>query len=312
MTIQEAKLYGKKKLINSPTPELDTSVILQFVTGLDKTKLLLERDKVLTLQQQSDFENAIDRRTTGFPVAYITGCKEFYGYDFSVTPDVLIPKPDTEVLIDNALNYLGQIYAANEGPGGTVTSIPEVCDMCSGSGCVGTSIMAALRDNDGIAVNDLPKMTFADISLKALEVTRKNAEAILGEEIMSKLRFSHSNLFDNVPFKFDMIVTNPPYVPHSESLELLKDGRSEPLLALDGDVSDEGNWTGTEDGLALIRRLIPQCFEHLVRGGILLMETGEYNAEETARLFKECGFKNVHIEYDMNGMMRDVIGEKFE
>ena len=107
-----------------------------------------------------------------------------------------------------------------------------------------------------------------------------------------------------------MIVTNPPYVPHSESVELLKDGRSEPLLALDGDVDLDGKPSGTDDGLGLIRQLVPQCYEHLNRNGVLIMETGEYNAEETAELFKLAGFRNVIIEYDMNEMMRDVVGIK--
>ena len=105
-------------------------------------------------------------------------------------------------------------------------------------------------------------------------------------------------------------MTNPPYVPHSESVELLKDGRSEPLLALDGDVDEYGEYDFTDDGLSLIRRLVPQCYEHLNRNGVLIMETGDYNAEETAELFKQAGFRNVRIEYDMNEMMRDVVGVK--
>ena len=308
-TLKTAVNPAGRKL--TETPELDADILLQHILKQNRTWLMVHREYELSEDEEKAFTEAVSLRCTGLPVAYITGHKEFYGYDFAVTPDVLIPKPDTEVLIDHALNYLGQQYSTLEGPGGTLSAIPEVCDMCSGSGCVGISILKALQENDGIEENNLPKMTFADISLKALAVTRKNAAALLSDNCQSKLRFAQSNLFDNVPFKYDIIVTNPPYVPHSESIELLKDGRKEPLLALDGDVSDEGDWTGTEDGLSLIRRLIPQCREHLVRGGVLLMETGEYNAEETARLFEEAGFKNVHIEKDMNGRERDVIGEKF-
>jgi release factor glutamine methyltransferase len=93
-------------------------------------------------------------------------------------------------------------------------------------------------------------------------------------------------------------------------VELLKDGRSEPLPALDGDVNEAGESSGSDDGLALIRRLVPQCYQHLNRNGVLIMETGEYNAEATAELFKQAGFRNIHIEYDMNEMMRDVVGVK--
>jgi len=176
-------------------------------------------------------------------------------------------------------------------------------------------------------------LTFADISSAALEITQRNAEKLLRAEISPlrcapvemtgtsnvtssvverspSLNFVQSNLFDSISDSFDLIVTNPPYVPHVESLELLADGRSEPLLALDGDVDEQTKYCGTSDGLSLIRRLVPQCYEHLVHGGKLIMETGEYNAEETAELLKKAGFKNVHIEKDMNDMLRDVCGEK--
>ena len=267
MNILEAKKYGKEQLKNSPSPDLDVSVLLQFVTGFDRTQLLLKRDCNLSKEQETNFLDAIKRRKTGLPVAYITGHKEFYGYDFYVTPAVLIPKPDTEILIDQALNSLALFYSKNENKDGSIKKIPEICDMCSGSGCVGISVLKALLENDGIPVNCLPKMTFVDISADALEITKKNAERLLGKgeklnnpenltSALSKLRFIQSNLFENVPFSFDYILTNPPYVPHSESLELLKDGRSEPLLALDGDVGSDGEYSGTEDGLFLIKRLV--------------------------------------------------------
>ena len=312
MTFQEAKLYGKNQLASSPTPDLDTAVLLQHITGFDKTHLLLNRDFELSGEQKSDFLAAIEKRKTGLPVAYIIGHKEFFGLDFLVTPDVLIPKPDTELLVELALDALEDKFRANP------ASIPTVCDMCTGSGCVGISINAELRMR-----NAELKMTFVDISEKALEVARKNAQRLLGtgepsdqcpvshyELSIMNCAFVQSNLFENIPHTFDLIVTNPPYVPHSESLELLKDGRSEPLLALDGDVTENGEYARTEDGLSLIRRLLPQCYEHLNRNGVLIMETGEYNAQETAELFRQAGFRNVRIEYDMNEMMRDVVGVK--
>ena len=312
MTIQEAKLYGKINLPDSPTPELDTAVLLQHITGFDKTHLLLNRDFELSGGQEADFLAAIEKRKTGLPVAYITGHKEFFGLDFLVTPDVLIPKPDTELLVELALDALEDKFRENP------ASIPTVCDMCTGSGCVGISINAELRMQ-----NAELKMTFVDISEKALEVAKKNAQRLLGmgepsdqcpvphyELSIMNCAFVQSNLFENIPHTFDLIVTNPPYVPHSESLELLKDGRSEPLLALDGDVTENGEYARTEDGLSLIRRLLPQCYEHLNRNGVLIMETGEYNAQETAELFRQAGFRNVRIEYDMNEMMRDVVGVK--
>lgn len=332
ITIQQAKIYGKSELTSSPSPELDTAVLLQHITGFDKTHLLLNRDYELTQKQEADFLTAIEKRKTGLPVAYITGHKEFFGLDFYVTPDVLIPKPDTELLVELALDALEDKFRAKP------DAIPTVCDMCTGSGCVGISVAKAFSDKNP---ENLPKFTLVDISEKALAVARKNAERlIVTSETMSRkesdersnvqsqegrakqspentfhfplstFHFIRSNLFENVLPTFDLIVTNPPYVPHSESVELLKDGRSEPLLALDGDVDLDGKPSGTNDGLGLIRHLVPQCYEHLNRNGVLIMETGEYNAEETAELLKQAGFRNVRIEYDMNEMMRDVVGIK--
>lgn len=341
MTIQQAKIYGKSGLSSSPTPELDTAVLLQHITGFDKTHLLLNRDYELTAEQEADFLSAIEKRKTGFPVAYITGHKEFFGLDFYITPDVLIPKPDTELLVELALDALEDKFRAKPG------TIPTVCDMCTGSGCVGLSIAKTLADRAGekkettdgtdyrecVGGDDSCRLSFTlvDISGKALAVARTNARRLFSEENLShregnidvakyedglsdvpnhNFQFVRSNLFENIPHAFDLIVTNPPYVPHSESVELLKDGRSEPILALDGDVDEYGEYDFTDDGLSLIRRLVPQCYEHLNRNGVLIMETGEYNAEETAELFKQAGFRNVRIEYDMNEMMRDVVGVK--
>ncbi len=323
MTIQEAKIHGKSELISSPTPELDTAVLLQHITGFDKTHLLLNRDFALTAEQKAVFLSSIEKRKTGLPVAYITGHKEFFGLDFFVTPDVLIPKPDTELLVELALDALEDKFRAKP------EAIPTVCDMCTGSGCVGLSIAKTLSDkaSEKKETTDYTdsrslSLTLVDISEKALDIAKKNAERLLKLDERSNVpkrnfqlstfnfHLIQSNLFENVLPAFDLIVTNPPYVPHSESVELLKDGRSEPLLALDGDVNERGESSGSDDGLALIRRLVPQCYEHLNRNGVLIMETGEYNAEATAELFKEAGFRNIHIEYDMNEMMRDVVGVK--
>ncbi len=316
MTIQEAKSYGKKSLPASPTPALDTEVLLQFITGFDRTHLLLERDFELTGEQEEQFFSSIKKRKTGLPVAYITGHKEFFALDFLVTPDVLIPKPDTELLVELALDALEDRFRANP------NAIPTVCDMCAGSGCVGLSI--AKKISSDYAGERRLSLTLVDISEKALAVAKKNAARLLSENAdekgdcsnrnfqssSSNLHFVRSNLFENIPQSFDVIATNPPYVPHSEALELLKDGRSEPILALDGDVTENGEYARTEDGLSLIRRLVPQCHAHLNRNGVLIMETGEYNAQETAELFKSAGFQSVRITRDLSGMPRVVQGRK--
>ena len=283
-------------LDTSPTPQLDADCILQWILHCDKTQLLLRRDDVLTEAQAAAAETAAARRRTGFPIAYITGSKEFFGNDFYVTPAVLIPKPDTELLVEQTIAAVRDMQAAH--PGEPLA----VCDMCAGSGCVGISVMLAL--GGGIS------LTLADISADALRVARTNARRLLPPAAQADVRFVQSNLFAHVPQTFHVIAANPPYVPHSQAEALLQDGRGEPLLALDGDVTETGAWSGTETGLALMRRFVPQAYARLAPGGILLTETGEYNARATADCFAAAGLADVRMERDLSGQLRNVIGRK--
>lgn len=294
----------RKKIIEalqktSPTPQLDCDVLLSYFLKKERTWIFAHREFLVPEQTCNELKAAVQKRLTGLPIAYITGKKEFYGYEFFVTKDVLIPKPDTENLVDLALNVLAQKMALHP------QKIPMICDMCTGSGCVALSILKTLQQGDGILDCDLPKITCVDISSNALEVAKKNAFHLSLEQ---SVRFVQSNLFEQIPYEFDLIVTNPPYVPHNEAVSLLKDGRSEPLLALDGDVDQKGDFSGSDDGLFLIRRLIEQSKNHLIPGGMLLMETGEYNAQGAAEILIKNGFSQVSIKKDMSGMFRNVSG----
>lgn len=305
MTIQQFKSQAIKTLSEtSPSAPLDVSVMLEFCLKQNKTWILMNNTAKLTEEQLDWLNQGIEKRRQGLPVAYITGHKEFYGYDFFVSPAVLIPKPDTEILIEKALD---EIIAKMDARPNIVLSI---CDMCTGSGCIGISVLRQLIDEYHIPAGKLPKFTFVDISSDALEMARKNAVKLLGQEEKDEHRFIQSNLFEDVPYTFDIILTNPPYIPASMVDELLKDGRSEPRLALDGDVGEYGQSTATNDGLDLIRRLIPQAYERLIHNGVLLMETGEYNAEQTKTLFQEQGFRCTKIIPDLEGQNRDVYGIK--
>lgn len=290
------------------TASLDVDLILSHFLEKDRTWILFHRDFEIDEKSAEKINFAVEKRKTGLPIAYITNQKEFYGSNFYVDESVLIPKPDTELLVDLAVDSLLDKYFSAREKGASF--VPIVCDMCAGSGCVGISVLRELSKHSEIPAENLPKILFADLSLNALEIAQKNAEKILKDELLSRVRFIQTNLFEQIPFTFDLIATNPPYVPHSESVALLVDGRSEPLLALDGDVDEHGNSSGTDDGLAIIKRLVPQSYAHLSRNGVLIMETGEYNAQETAVLFKKSGFRNVRIELDLSQKMRDVVGVK--
>ncbi len=288
--------FAGKKFVPSPTPQLDVDVFLEELLECNRTFILTHRDFIIPRKLLEKLFYWSCLRRTGFPVAYITGKKEFFGRQFFVTPSVLIPKPDTELLVELALNFLKQKKNAT------------LCDMCTGSGCVALSIFSEMKESGCSPVDFFTDFVMGDISAAALEVAGKNICRLVPENERHLIRMVQGNLFENVQEKFDIIVTNPPYIPHVMAAALLDDGRSEPLLALDGDINENGNSSGTDDGLDIIRRLVKQAALHILPGGTLIMETGEYNAEDASRLFEAAGFCNVHIEKDLAGQLRDVCG----
>ena len=280
----------------STTPQLDADVLIQHAFSYSKTELLLNRDKPIDNEKLAWLNDAVSKRKKGFPIAYITCHKEFYGYDFFVTPAVLIPKPDTEILVERAISII--IEKMENRPNNILT----VCDMCTGSGCIALSVLKSLKENFDIPKSRLPKFTLADISQPALEIAKKNADSLLPQT--DKVSFVQTNLFEILPHSFDVILSNPPYIPHKMVDVLLKDGRNEPRLALDGDVKLDGT-RGGDDGLEIIRNLIPQAKAHLSPRGTILIETGEYNAENAEKIAQSFGFKT-RIHKDLEGQLRIV------
>ena len=285
-TIRQFKNLAIKELQgNSPSPALDVEVLLSHALKYDKTQLLLFADNLIPEEKLTWLNDAIGLRKTGLPVAYITGVKEFYGYDFFVTPDVLIPKPDTEILVEHAIELINEAARPL-----------AICDMCTGSGCIGIAVMKTLYAVEKVPVEKLPLLTMVDISEPALAIAKKNAAALLPDgEILQKITFIQSDLFEKLDSQFDFILTNPPYIPSKMVDELLKDGRSEPRLALDGDL----------DGTFLIKKLLQQSCEYLANHGTILMETGEYNAQATADFASGLGF-TTQLHTDLEGQLRVV------
>ena len=301
MTIQDAKKIIIEKIkASSPSAALDADVLLQALLGKDKTFVLLNRNYELTSDQEERLKEWAAARAQGLPVAYITGQKEFFGLTFYVDKSVLIPKADTEILVARAIEVLADKIYLNP------NSILTVCDMCSGSGCVALSVLRSLIDDERIPLERIPKFTLADISAAALDVSQKNARALLSPDELQKVRFVQSNLFDALPQKFDAILSNPPYIPHDQARSLLADGRSEPLLALDGDINEQGDFSGTDDGLEVFRRLALEARGHLAPSGDFLCETGEYNADAAADFLRSNAFRDVNIELDLEGQKRVV------
>ncbi len=312
MTIREFKKTASVSLSNSKTPALDAEILLSFFLELNKTQLLLNQNQEISDEKLALLKDAVKRRQSGLPIAYITGHKEFYGYDFFVSPAVLIPKPDTEILVEKAVLFIEEKICANP------ERILTICDMCTGSGCIAISVLKTLYETKKIPLERLPKFTLVDISDKALEIARKNAESLLGTaknggsaKLLERVRFIQSNLFEQLPYQFDAVLTNPPYVPSSLTDELLKDGRSEPRLALDGDITITGDHADSDDGLEIIRNLMPQIYDHTVFGGFFLMETGEYNMRGAENLSYRAGFRHSRVFNDLEDQERVLYGEKY-
>ena len=285
---------------------LDADVLLQHFLNKPRAWLFAHDDTDIS-PIRAAFCAAVERRCTGLPVAYITGEKDFWGLPFHVSPDVLIPKPDTELLVERSLAIIREKAAA---------LLPEqnlfILDPCTGSGCVAISILHTLEAEN---IRNLCCIA-ADISPAALAIARRNAQRLLSTETQTRLyiiegdmrtlpetiahvreSLSPSSLLTNI-LRFDLIAANPPYVPSTLTQELLKDGRNEPALALDGG----------SDGLDFIRILTNNTCTVLNRNGVLLSEVGEYHAQAASKLFETAGFSDVRIHQDLTSQDRLIEG----
>ncbi len=298
MNAREARSYGQLALSEAAersgdecaTPTLDCDLLLARAIGSDRAYAIAHPERTLTPSEEATFIASIRSRAEGLPVAYITGVKEFWSLPFLVNQSVLIPKPDTETLVERALAVLSQ----SEGPAVPINPAVRVLDVCTGSGCVAIALK-----------HDIPALdiTATDVSADALAVARENAIRILGPA--HDIRFVEGNLRAGLPppregTEYDLIVSNPPYVPSKTARDLLLDGRGEPLLALDGG----------DDGLDLARSLADAALPVLRRGGKLLMEAGEYNAKDAAGYLSTRGFVAIVIHRDLSGQERIVEGSR--
>ena len=285
---------------------LDADVLLQHFLNKPRAWLFAHDDTDISPIRKA-FCAAVERRCTGLPVAYITGEKDFWGLPFHVSPDVLIPKPDTELLVERSLAIIREKAAV---------LLPEqnlfILDPCTGSGCVAISILHTL-ESEGIRNI---RCIAIDISPAALAIARLNAERLLSAETQTRLhiiegdmrtlpetiaRFEESLSSSSLiakPTLFDLIAANPPYVPSALTQELLKDGRNEPALALDGG----------SDGLDFIRILTNNTCTVLNCNGVLLSEVGEYHAKAASKLFETAGFSDVRIHQDLASQDRLIEG----
>jgi release factor glutamine methyltransferase len=274
MTSLDAALHeGAIGLSPGATARRDAELLLLHVTGLTRAELMRHPSRELSESQMSAYRAAIARRKQHEPVQYITGTQEFYGRSFAVTPAVLIPRPETEHLVETVL-------AIRPEP-------KRMLDIGTGSGILAITLALELPN---------ATVTATDISPAALAIAERNA-AVLGAA--DRIRFVESDLFAAIPAQhYGCIVSNPPYVPTTEVLEpQVRD--YEPASAL---------YAG-EDGLALYRRLIPTAFEHLEPGGHLLVEIGHGQRDAVAGLLRASSFESIRFIDDLQGIPRIAIAK---
>ena len=278
MTIKEIIIRYSKELEEiSPTPRLDVETLLQKALGVDRLYILLNLDKDLSEDEEKTFNKFIEERLNNRPIAYIVGNREFMGLDFYVQEGVLIPRPDTEVLVEEVIEIAkdkGQI---------------EILDIGAGSGAITVSLAKYLEN---------AKLTSVDISEIALEIGKKNA---ISNNVEDRINFVKSDLFSslNKNQKFDIIVSNPPYIKREVIDTLDKQVKDfEPYNALEGGI----------DGLDFYRAITTQAKDYLKEGGVLAYEVGHDQSEDVSKLMEMDGYTNIYTRKDLQQIDRVVIG----
>ncbi|SDH96303.1 release factor glutamine methyltransferase [Pseudobutyrivibrio sp. 49] len=252
--------------------KIDAWLLLSFVSEMTKAQYFLKQTEQIDQLTLYKYQDVLCKRAQHIPLQHITGEQDFMGINFWVNEHVLIPRQDTETLVEEALKVI---------PSGS-----HILDLCTGSGCVIISLVALGQGLSGIGV---------DISEEALAIARENGKRLVG----SKVVFEQGDLWQPVTGKFNAIVSNPPYIRTADIEELTTEVKDhEPRLALDG----------TEDGLLFYREITAHAREYLNEGGWLLVEIGYDQGPDVYALFVEAGFKDVEVVKDLPGNNRVVKG----
>ena len=280
MTLREALISLKQKLSNIDDGDIEASYILECVSGLSRTQMLFSYDKELTEKELAIASAMADRRLAGEPIQYILGSWDFMGFTFKVGEGVLIPRPETEILVEHIIEEIKDIES------------PVIYDLCSGSGCIGLSIKKIRND---------AKVFLVEKSSDALGYLRTNRESLCGaldDTTVIQGDILSVGDFEQLP-SADVIVSNPPYIRSEEIPTLQSEVQREPHMALDGG----------DDGLIFYRVLVNEWSKKLKSSGFMAFECGEDQAEDICNLFRKIYFDNEIIN-DYNNIQRIVIGRR--
>lgn len=282
MTYRECYEQGCRTLQAAGIEEaaLDARLLLEAVCGTNRNDLLVHGEQPVAPEAEEKYLNWIRQRAEHIPLQQLTGEQDFMGLTFNVNEHVLIPRQDTEILVEEVLKEL------HDGM--------RILDMCTGSGCILLSLLHYSNDCEGLGV---------DLSAEALEVAGRNVLKVLTPEKAEHAHFLQSDLFEKVEGKFEIIVSNPPYIASAEVDRLMPEVRDhEPRMALDG----------TEDGLEFYRRIIAEAGQYLVSSGMLFFEIGYDQGQAASELMREHGYREVQVVQDYAGLDRVVYGTYVE
>jgi release factor glutamine methyltransferase len=282
MTYRECYEQGCRTLQAAGIEEaaLDARLLLEAVCDTNRNDLLVHGGQPVAPEAEEKYLNWIRQRAEHIPLQQLTGEQDFMGLTFAVNEHVLIPRQDTEILVEEVLKEL------HDGM--------RILDMCTGSGCILLSLLHYSNDCEGLGV---------DLSAEALEVAGRNVLKVLTPEKAEHAHFLQSDLFEKVEGKFEIIVSNPPYIASAEVDRLMPEVRDhEPRMALDG----------TEDGLEFYRRIIAEAGQYLVSSGMLFFEIGYDQGQAVSELMREHGYREVQVVQDYAGLDRVVYGTYVE
>lgn len=279
MNIEEIlrKEINNLKENNIEDSTLKAKILLANILKVKKEYLLIYSEEEVKQEDKIKYENCIKELIKGKPLQYITNKQEFMGLNFYVDENVLIPQPDTEILVEKAIEIA------------ETTQKNKILDMCTGSGCIAISLAKKINN---------AQITAVDISNSALNVANKNA---INNNVENKIKFINSDMFNNIEEKFDIIVSNPPYIETETINKLEIEVQNEPHVALDGGI----------DGLKFYKIIANNAFEYLNENGYLLLEIGYNQQNSVTQLLQDTGkYKNIETIKDLGGNYRVVIARK--
>jgi len=279
--IKQLITYGKNLLQENDIEDnnIISKILAQYILKIEKEELIIYEDKEISEEEKTRYYLALIEIIEGMPIQYITNKQEFMKLEFYVDENVLIPQPDTEVLVEEVIDIAKSL-----------DKNVEILDMCTGSGCIGISI-AKYVENANIIMSDISK--------EALKIAKKNYENNIDRKETDQ--FIQSNMFENIDKKFDIIVSNPPYIETKTIENLSEEVKKEPHIALDGG----------QDGLDFYRILVSESYKYLNDDGYLCMEIGYNQKEAVINLIKQNGnYEEVYSKKDLSGNDRIIIAKR--